>query len=112
MGARPGRAVASLAVVAALVWSPAVKAAEEITIGFGMALTGGLAAIGKTALLGMQIWRDETNAKGGLLGKQVKLIWYDDQSSPPAVPPIYTKLIEVAKIDIAVSGSPANQSTP
>ncbi len=44
MGARIGRASASLAVVAALAWSPAVKAAEEITIGFGMALTGGLAA--------------------------------------------------------------------
>src|SRR5258706_16382312 len=60
----------------------------------------------------MQIWRDETNAKGGLLGKQVKLIWYDDQSSPAAVPQIYTKLMEVDKVDIVVSGYATNQVAP
>ena len=52
---------------------------QPITIGFGMALTGPLAANGKQALLGMQIWEEEINAKGGLLGRPVKLIYYDDQ---------------------------------
>src|SRR5262249_42917548 len=40
---------------------------QPITIGFGMALTGPLAGFGKQALLGMKIWEEETNAKGGLL---------------------------------------------
>ena len=44
------------------------SAVEPIRIGFGMGLTGGLAASGKAALLAMKIWEDETNAEGGLLG--------------------------------------------
>jgi branched-chain amino acid transport system substrate-binding protein len=112
MSARIGRALAALAVVAALAWSPAARAADQITIGFGMALTGGLAAVGKTALLAMQLWRDDVNAKGGLLGKQVKLVWYDDQSQPSTVPGIYTKLMEVDKVDFVVSGYATNQVAP
>src|SRR5215467_7204390 len=73
---------------------PAV-AQEPIKIGFSMALTGPLAANGKQALLGMKIWEEETNAKGGLLGRPVKIIYYDDQSNPSTVPGIYTKLIDV-----------------
>ena len=70
------------------------RAAEPITIGFGMALTGGLAPNGKAALLAMQIWAADTNAKGGLLGRPVKLVYYDDQSNPAVVPGIYTKLLD------------------
>ena len=51
-----------------------------------MALTGPLAANGKQALLGMKIWEEEINAKGGLLGRPVKLVYYDDQSQPSTVP--------------------------
>src|SRR5438874_456711 len=89
-----------------------VRAAEPITIGFGMALTGGLAAAGKTALLAMQIWQDDVNAKGGLLGRPVKLVYYDDQTSPPTVPGIYTKLLEVDKVDLIVSGYGTNLIAP
>jgi len=90
----------------------AVRAAEPITIGFGMGLTGGLAAAGKSALLAMQIWRDDVNAKGGLLGRPVKLINYDDQSNPATVPGIYTKLIDVDKVDFIVSGYGTNLVAP
>ena len=62
-----------------------------------MALTGGLAAAGKTALLAMQIWRDDVDAKGGLLGRPIKLVYYSDQSNPPTAPSIYTKLLDVDK---------------
>src|SRR5262249_13848444 len=72
---------------------------SPITIGCGMALTGGLAGGGKGALLAMQIWTDEINAKGGLLGRQVKLDCYDDHSKPDDVPPLYEKLISVDKVD-------------
>ena len=83
-----------------------------ITIGFGMALTGGLAPIGKAALLAMQIWEEEINAKGGMLGRPVKLVFYDDQSNPATVPGIYTKLLDVDKVDVAVSGYATNMVAP
>ncbi len=88
------------------------KAADPITIGFGMALTGGLAPNGKAALLAMQIWEEEINAKGGLLGRPVKLVYYDDQSNPATVPGIYTKLLDVDHVDLVVSGYATNMVAP
>ncbi len=78
-------------------------AAEPIKIGFGMALTGGLAGNGKAALIAIQIWAEEVNAKGGLLGRPVQLVYYDDQTNPATVPGIYTKLLDVDKVDLAVN---------
>ena len=75
---------------------------EPIKIGFSMALTGPLAPNGKQALVGMKIWEEEINAKGGLLGRPVKLIYYDDQSQSAPVPGIYTKLLEVDKVDLVI----------
>jgi len=77
-------------------------AGEPIKIGFSMALTGGLAPNGKSALLAQKIWEEDVNAKGGLLGRPVKLIYYDDQSNPSTVPGIYTKLLEVDKADLVI----------
>jgi branched-chain amino acid transport system substrate-binding protein len=87
-------------------------AASPIKIGFGMALTGPLAVNGQQALLGAQIWEEETNAKGGLLGRPVQLIHYDDQSNPANVPGIYTKLLDVDKVDLVVSGYATNMVAP
>jgi branched-chain amino acid transport system substrate-binding protein len=91
---------------------PAARAADPITIGFGMALTGGLAPNGRAALLAMQLWEEEINAKGGLLGRPVKLVYYDDQSNPATVPGIYTKLLDVDKVDLVVSGYATNMVAP
>jgi branched-chain amino acid transport system substrate-binding protein len=85
------------------------QAADPIRIGFGMSLTGPLAANGKMSLLAMQIWEDEVNAKGGLLGRPVKLVYYDDQSSPAQVPAIYSKLLDVDKVDLIISGYASTQ---
>jgi branched-chain amino acid transport system substrate-binding protein len=85
---------------------------KPLTIGFGMALTGGLAPNGKAALLSMQIWEEEINAKGGLLGRPVKLVYYDDQSNPSQVPGLYTKLMDVDKVDVVVSGYATNMIAP
>ncbi|HMC59685.1 MAG TPA: ABC transporter substrate-binding protein, partial [Candidatus Solibacter sp.] len=92
--------------------APPARAVDPITIGFGMALTGGLAPNGKAALLAMQIWEEETNAKGGLLGRPVKLIFYDDQSNPSTVPGIYTKLLDVDKVDLVIGGYATNMIAP
>ena len=85
---------------------------EPIKIGFSMAQTGPLGPNGKQALLGMKIWEEEINAKGGLLGRPVKLISYDDQSNPSTVPGIYTKLLDVDKVDLVVSGYATNMVAP
>src|SRR6202142_858247 len=75
-----------------------------IKIGFSMALSGGLAGGGKAALLAYQIWAEEVNSKGGLLGRKIDLVYYDDQSSPATVPGIYSKLLDIDKVDLVVSG--------
>jgi branched-chain amino acid transport system substrate-binding protein len=93
------------------VWTPAA-AAQPIRIGFGMALTGGLAANGKAALLAMEIWRDDVNERGGLLGRPVELVYYDDQTKPATVPGIYNKLLDVDKVDFVVSGYGTNLIAP
>src|SRR5258708_17357327 len=82
-------------------------AQEPIKIGFSVSLTGGLASSGKAHLLSKQIWLDEINAKGGLLGRPVKLVYYDDQTNAATVPGIYAKLIDVDKVDI-VRGAATN----
>jgi branched-chain amino acid transport system substrate-binding protein len=109
--ARELAAGAGLIVLAVLFAGPTL-AQEPIKIGFSMALTGPLAPNGKQALLGMKIWEEEMNAKGGLLGRPVKLIYYDDQSQPSTVPGIYTKLIDVDKVDLVVGGYATNMVAP
>src|SRR5712671_7568999 len=86
--------------------------AKPFTIGFGMALTGGLAPNGKAALLAMQIAEEDINAKGGILGRPVKLIYYDDQSNPSVVPAIYAKLFDIDKIDLVFTSYGTNLAVP
>jgi branched-chain amino acid transport system substrate-binding protein len=71
-----------------------------IKIGMSMPQTGGLAGGGKASLLGIEIWRDDVNAKGGLLDRKVELIVYDDKSSASETPAIYAKLLDVDKVDL------------
>lgn len=80
--------------------SAPAPAAEPIKIGFGMSLTGGLAPNGRQLLQALEIWRSDVNAKGGLLGRPVQFIYYDDQSNPSGVPGIYTKLLTVDHVDL------------
>jgi branched-chain amino acid transport system substrate-binding protein len=77
-----------------------------------MELTGPLAVVGKTGLLAFQIWAADINKKGGLLDRPVKLVYYDDQSNPANVPGIYTKLIDVDKVDLLVSSYGTNLVVP
>ncbi len=112
LSARLVAAVLAAAASFAAVAPGAALAAEPIKIGLGMALTGPLAANGKAAILAMEIWAEDVNAKGGLLGRPVKLIYYDDQSNPSTVPGIYTKLMDVDKVDLVVSGYATNMIAP
>ena len=80
----------------------AAQGAKPIRIGFSIAQTGPLSAAGKSGLLALQIWRDDVNARGGLLGRQVELVVYDDQGNPSLTPGIYTKLIDVDRVDLLI----------
>ena len=86
----------------------AARAAEPIKIGFSMPLTGGLASNGKAILAAYQMWEEDINAKGGLLGRPVKLVYYDDQSNPSVVPAIYAKLFDIDKIDLVFTSYGTN----
>src|SRR6478752_799273 len=105
-------AVAALAITSTLTLANVATAAEPIRVGMSMALTGGVAPAGKQVLAALQIWRDDVNAKGGLLGRPVELVFYDDQSNPANVPGIYTKLIDVDKVDLLIGPYATNMVAP
>ncbi|TMH55293.1 MAG: branched-chain amino acid ABC transporter substrate-binding protein [Betaproteobacteria bacterium] len=90
----------------------AAHAQQPLKIGFGMSLTGPLAGNGKAALISMEIWKDDVNAKGGILGRKVEFVYYDDQTNPSTVPSIYNKLLDVDKVDLVVSGYGTNVIAP
>ena len=105
-------AVSAVAAMALAADRAAAQSGAPIKIGFSMAMTGGLAANGKSALLAQKIWEEDVNAKGGLLGRPVKLVYYDDQSNPSTVPGIYTKLLDVDKVDLIVGAYATAQVAP
>jgi branched-chain amino acid transport system substrate-binding protein len=95
-------AASAVAAMALAADRAAAQSGAPIKIGFSMAMTGGLAANGRSALLAQKIWEEDVNAKGGLLGRPVKLVYYDDQSNPATVPGIYTKLLDIDKVDLLI----------
>ena len=105
-------ATAVVTALAGVAGNAAAQSGEPIKIGFSMAMTGGLAANGKSALLAQKIWEEDVNAKGGLLGRPVKLVYYDDQSNPSTVPGIYTKLLDVDKVDLIIGPYATAQMAP
>jgi len=76
---------------------------NPIKVGIGIAQTGTLGGGGKAALLAIQMWVEDVNQKGGLLGRKVELISYDDQSNPATIPGIYTKLLDVDGVDLLIA---------
>ncbi|MFZ9298775.1 MAG: amino acid ABC transporter substrate-binding protein [Hylemonella sp.] len=92
-------ATSAAALVAGL--SPAGALANTpVKIGFSMPLTGGLGGGGQASLLALKIWAEDVNARGGLLGRKVELVYFDDQGNPANSPGIYTKLLDIDKVDL------------
>jgi branched-chain amino acid transport system substrate-binding protein len=96
---------------AALMSSPAFAQSGPIKIGGTLPLTGGNASIGKVAQATAQIWAEDINKRGGLLGRKVELMFYDDQTNPTLVPGLYTKLLDVDKVDL-IAGTGTNLVAP
>jgi branched-chain amino acid transport system substrate-binding protein len=99
-------------VFAALPLAAPAQPANPIKVGAGLSLTGGLASPGKQVLMALELWRDDVNAKGGLLGRPVEIVYYDDQSNPNNVPALYTKLITVDKVDLLLGPYATNMVAP
>jgi branched-chain amino acid transport system substrate-binding protein len=92
-----------LTAVASLAFAGIAAAQQPVKIGMSMPQTGPLGAGGKAALLALQMWVEDVNAKGGLLGRKVEFIAYDDQTNPALTPGIYTKLLDVDKVDLLIA---------
>src|SRR5437660_957184 len=88
------------------------QSSNPIRVGMSLALTGAGAAPSKVINTALEMWRDDVNAKGGLLGRPLELVVYDDQSAPANVPNIYTKLIQVDKVDLLLGPYGTNFVAP
>jgi branched-chain amino acid transport system substrate-binding protein len=101
-------------VLAASTFSAAfsTSAQQPIKIGMSMPQTGGLGAGGKSALIALQMWVEDVNARGGLLGRKVQFISYDDQTNASLVPGIYSKLLDIDKVDLLIAPYGTNVTAP
>jgi branched-chain amino acid transport system substrate-binding protein len=96
------KAGAALAAAASLPKFASAQAGP-IKIGMSMPQTGSLGAGGQAALVALRLWADDVNQRGGLLNRKVELIAYDDQTNPANVPAIYTKLLDIDKVDLLIA---------
>jgi branched-chain amino acid transport system substrate-binding protein len=97
------KTLSALAVSAAvLAAGVATEAQGPIRIGASLSLTGTYAKLGKNQHEGYQLCQKDLNAKGGLLGRKVEFVVYDDQSMPPTGVRLYEKLITEDKVDVVM----------
>ncbi|MHB8741862.1 MAG: amino acid ABC transporter substrate-binding protein [Sulfuricaulis sp.] len=82
--------------------SPIVTQAKDIVIGTSVALTGKYARTGQDQLNGFMMWVQDINARGGLLGRKVRVVYYDDESKPETAATLYEKLITDDKVDLLI----------
>lgn len=99
------RGILALAAVTAMAAAGPANAAEPIRIGFHVPLTGFAAADGASAKNGAELAVEQINAAGGVGGRMLELVSYDDQASPKEVVPIVNRLVEQDKVQVAISGS-------
>ncbi|HIF69059.1 MAG TPA: branched-chain amino acid ABC transporter substrate-binding protein [Deltaproteobacteria bacterium] len=95
----------TLSFITALTLTVGVAWADTVKIGFNVPLTGFAAADGESALTGAKLAVKQANTAGGINGKQIELVVYDDQASPKEALPIANRLIEKDGVKVAVSGS-------
>src|SRR6476660_9956510 len=96
-------AAGAAALTASLPAGRAFAQAGPVKIGMSMPQTGSLGAGGQAALLALRMWVDDVNQKGGLLGRKVEFTVYDDQTNPANTPGIYTKLLDVDRVNLLIA---------
>jgi branched-chain amino acid transport system substrate-binding protein len=104
-------AVAGLVALASAV-APVAEAQPPIRIGASLAQTGVYAALGQNQLRGYQLCVKHMNEKGGVLGRKLELVLYDDGSDPATAVRLYEKLITQDKVDLVLGpyGSPISEA--
>src|ERR1700690_2811423 len=86
--------------------------ARPITIGYCLSLTGPLASNGWAARLAHQIWEQDVNRIGGLLGRPVQMICVDDETDQAKVPGIYKQLLDDENVELVIGGYGDNSVAP
>lgn len=94
---------ATLALATAVAVPSFAQAQETVRIGIALSQTGNLADSANHYWRGVELWRDQVNARGGLLGKKVEFVVYDDRSDAATSARLYERLITSDKVDLLVS---------
>lgn len=81
---------------------------KPIRMGYSLSLFGPLAENSKSARLAHEIWRADVNTQGGLLGRPVELVCYDDEANASLVPKLYRRLLDEDKVDLVIGGYGTN----
>jgi len=87
-------------------------APAPIRIGYCLSLTGPLAGNSRSARLAHDIWREDVNRRGGLLGRPVEFVCYDDQADASRVPGLYKRLMDEDEVDLVIGGYGTNTILP
>lgn len=85
---------------------------RPIRIGYCLSLTGPVAGNSRSAQLAHEIWREDINRRGGLLGRSVDLICYDDHADASRVAGLYQRLMDEDKVDLVIGGYGTNTILP
>jgi branched-chain amino acid transport system substrate-binding protein len=85
---------------------------EPIRIGYCLSLTGPLAGNSLSARLAHDIWREDVNRRGGLLGRPIELVCYDDHADASRVAGLYQRLMDEDKVDLVIGGYGTNTVLP
>jgi branched-chain amino acid transport system substrate-binding protein len=95
--------LAAATALAALTLPLAAHAADPVRIGVALSQTGNLADSAAPYFKGLDLWREQANARGGLAGRPVEFVVYDDRSDPATAARLYEKLITGDKVDFVIS---------
>ncbi|KQW97152.1 branched-chain amino acid ABC transporter substrate-binding protein [Massilia sp. Root418] len=88
------------------------NSSSPIRIGYCLSLSGAVGGNGRAARLAHQIWLESINARGGLLGRPVELLCYDDGSDAANVEALYRRLMDEDKVDLVIGGYGTNTLLP
>jgi branched-chain amino acid transport system substrate-binding protein len=91
------------AATAVLAWSASALAADPVRIGVALSQTGNLADSAAPYFKGLDLWREQANARGGLAGRPIEFVVYDDRSDPATAARLYEKLITDDKVNLVIS---------
>jgi branched-chain amino acid transport system substrate-binding protein len=94
---------AALAAAVLLALATPSSAADPIKIGIALSMTGNLADSADHYRNAIELWRDQVNGRGGLLGRPIELLIYDERSDPATAARLYEKLITDDKVDLLVA---------